>query len=251
MQKLSTVLITLNEISCIKACIESISFANEIIVVDSYSTDGTWEYLSAHPKVKAFQNPFKNYTDQKTYALSLATHDWVLLVDADEVITEQLQKEIMDELTNPEYDAYYIYRKFIMNGVPLKFCGYQTDKQLRLFNKHKAHFLPGKLVHERLITEGTSQRMKNPLDHHFYKSYEDYTRRILSYGQLKGMELYRKGAKNTLFLSLIKPSYKFIHMYLIRFGILDGKRGFIIASINAKGVAERYKKLKTLKKQEN
>lgn len=248
MQKLSAVLITLNEISCIQACIESISFADELIVVDSYSTDGTWEYLQAHPRITASQHTFLNYTDQKSHALSLTTNHWVLFVDADEIITDTLRNEILEVLKAPAYDAYYIYRKFIMNGVPLKFCGYQTDKQLRLFDKNKAHFMPDKLVHERLVTTGTSKILSHKLDHHFYKSFEDYERRILSYGQLKGIELYRKAVKPNLFHYLIKPSFKFVHMYIIRLGILDGKRGLVIARINARGVAERYKKLKALRK---
>ncbi|GLB53562.1 alpha-L-glycero-D-manno-heptose beta-1,4-glucosyltransferase [Neptunitalea chrysea] len=249
MHKLSAVLITLNEINCIDPCIDSISFADEIIVVDSYSTDGTWEYLNTHDKVKASQRVFKNYTDQKSNALSLTSHNWVLFVDADEIITEESKNEILSVLKNPKADAYYIFRKFIMNNKPLKYCGFQTDKQLRLFDKRKAHFAPDRLVHEHLVTIGSSRILTHKLDHHFYKSYNDYSRRILFYGQLKGLELYRKNKKPNLFLRIIKPSFKFFYMFFVRFGILDGSRGFTIAKINAKGVLERYKHLKKLIKE--
>ncbi|GLB49956.1 glycosyltransferase family 2 protein [Neptunitalea lumnitzerae] len=248
MHKLSAVLITLNEINCIETCIDSISFADELIVVDSYSTDGTWEFLQNHPQIKAYQNTFKNYTDQKSFALNLASNNWVLFVDADEVVTTALKNEIKDVLKAPKADAYYVYRKFIMNNVPLKFCGFQTDKQLRLFNKSKAHFVPNKLVHEKIISKGSEAFLKNKLDHNFYKSEEDYKRRIKFYGTLKGQEIYQKKRPATIFHSLFKPSFKFFYMYIIRLGILDGRKGYKIASINAKGVAERYKEIKRIKK---
>ncbi len=113
-QKLSALVITYNEMGYIERCIGSISFADEIIVVDSFSTDGTYEYLMAHPKVKVIQNPFENFTAQKSFTLKQATNDWVLFLDADEVVTEALQKEITATINNPEADeAYWFYRKFL------------------------------------------------------------------------------------------------------------------------------------------
>lgn len=248
MQKLSALLITLNEIDNIEACLASISFADEIIVVDSYSTDGTWEFLKAKPNIKALQHTFANYTDQKSFALSQANFNWVLFIDADEIITPPLQEEIIQVLKKPEFDAYYIYRKFIMNGVVLNYSGFQTDKHLRLFDKQKGDFIPNKLVHERIVTTGTSAILKNKLEHHFFKSKEDYVRRIQSYGKLRGKELYTKGLRPTPFHHYIKPAFKFFHKFIIRFGFLDGKRGYVIARINARGVAERYKEINRLNK---
>ncbi|SFU64813.1 Glycosyltransferase involved in cell wall bisynthesis [Pustulibacterium marinum] len=251
MQKLSAVVITLNEINYIKDCVKSISFADEIVIIDSFSTDGTWEYLQSLPHVQSSQHPFENYTSQKNYALQKASHNWVLFIDADEVIPPNLKNEILEILKSPQKDAYYIFRKFIMNGVPLKYCGFQTDKQLRLFNKENTFFEPERLVHERLITSGTTGILKEKLDHHFYKSKEDYTRRILFYGQLKGKELFLKNKKPGFFVQKIKPAFKFFQKYIIRFGILDGKNGYTISKINAKGVAERYKEVKRLRKQQS
>lgn len=250
MQKLSAVIITLNEINNIKDCIESISFADEIIVVDSYSNDGTWEYLQQLSNVKASQHPFDNYTAQKTHALRKASYNWVLFIDADEIITPLLKKEIHQVLQKPTASAYYIYRNFIMNGHHLKYGGFQTDKQLRLFDKRNTAFIPGKLVHEKLQTTGTEKILKQPLEHHFYKSEEDYRRRIMLYGKLKGTELFQKGlTKPTAFHHYLKPGFKFFHKFIIRFGLLDGKRGYLISKINAKGVAERYKVIDKLRHQ--
>ena len=100
--KITALVITYNEIGYIENCIKSIEFADEIIVVDSYSTDGTYEFLLAHEKVKVIQHPFKNFTSQKTYTLELASNDWVIFVDADEVITSSLKNEIIDTVNGPK-----------------------------------------------------------------------------------------------------------------------------------------------------
>ena len=99
-EKVTALVITFNEVGYIEKCIESVSFADEIIVVDSYSTDGTYEYLLNHPKVKVIQNPFKNFTAQKSFTLKQASNDWVLFLDADEVVSEDLQNEIKETINN-------------------------------------------------------------------------------------------------------------------------------------------------------
>jgi len=113
--KISALVITYNEIGYIESCLESIEFADEIIVVDSYSTDGTYEYLLAHPKVRVIQHPFKNYTAQKAFTLEQASNDWVIFVDADEVVTLELQKEIIETVNSTnEHAAYWFRRKFML-----------------------------------------------------------------------------------------------------------------------------------------
>ncbi|WP_417445003.1 glycosyltransferase family 2 protein [Joostella sp.] len=247
-KKLSAVIITYNEVNYIKDCIESVLFADEIIVVDSFSTDGTWEYLESHPKVTAIQHPFEDFTKQKSYALSLAKNDWVLFIDADEIITKELQSEIQTVLKNPSKEAYYIYRSFIMLGTPLRFSGFQTDKVYRLFNKMYVKFNPEKTVHEDLIVKGSSGGLNEKLEHHFFKSYKDYKRRMLLYGTYKGKELYKAKLNPNFYHLNIKPAYKFLTHYIIRLGFLDGKNGFIISKLNALSVKERYLEIKRLKK---
>ncbi|MEP5913369.1 MAG: glycosyltransferase family 2 protein, partial [Flavobacteriaceae bacterium] len=133
-QKISALIITYNEIGYIEKCIDSISFADEIIVVDSYSNDGTFEYLQKRESVQVIQHPFENFTAQKSYALKQASNDWVLFLDADEVVTYKLQNEIIDTVNNPNAcEAYWFYRKFMFQNAPLNFSGWQTDKNHRLF----------------------------------------------------------------------------------------------------------------------
>ncbi|MBC8768999.1 glycosyltransferase family 2 protein [Arenibacter sp. BSSL-BM3] len=250
-EKISALIITYNEMGYIEKCIDSIEFVNEIIVVDSYSTDGTYQYLNNHPKVKVIQHEFENYTAQKSYALKQATHDWVLFLDADEVVTAKLRKEIKCKARKEsEHCAYWFYRKFMFQNRPLRFSGWQTDKNYRLFRKSKAQFAKEKIVHETLIVNGTSGILQQKLVHFCYKNYEDYKYKMLKYGRLKAKEAHKKDKKFNYLLLVFKPFWKFFNHYIIRLGILDGKKGITICYLNALGDFERYKELQRLGKKE-
>ncbi|MCR9264676.1 MAG: glycosyltransferase family 2 protein [Flavobacteriaceae bacterium] len=248
-QKISALIITYNEMGYIEKCIDSVSFADEIIVVDSYSTDGTYEYLLAHPKVRVIQNPFENFTAQKSFTLKQAKNDWVLFLDADEVVTQKLQKEITATINDPEAcEAYWFYRKFMFQNTPLNFSGWQTDKNHRLFRKSKVRFTDKKLVHETLEVDGCSGILKERLTHYCYKNYEDYKGKMLKYGQLKAKEDFYKEKHFNYVLMIVKPFWKFFNHYIIRLGFLDGKKGIKICYLNALGVLERFRELKRLEK---
>lgn len=245
--RISALIITYNEIGYIEKCLESVKFADEIIVVDSYSTDGTFEYLQKQKGVKVIQHPFENFTLQKSFALQQASHDWILFLDADEIIPDALQREIMETVnSNPQHAAYWFYRKFMFENKPLNFSGWQTDKNYRLFRKSKARFSDRKIVHETLEVNGTSGILNNKLIHYCYKNYEDYKGKMLHYGRLKAKEDFYKEKHFNYFFMILKTSWKFVNHYLLRLGILDGKRGIIICYLNALGVLERYKELKKL-----
>ncbi|WP_282161352.1 glycosyltransferase family 2 protein [Ulvibacterium marinum] len=248
-EKISALIIAYNEIGYIERCINSISFADEIIVVDSYSTDGTYEFLQNHPKVKVIQHPFSNFTLQKSFALKQASYDWILFLDADEVVSSELKSEIIDTVNGDMgHAAYWFYRKFMFQDSPLHFSGWQTDKNYRLFRKSKARFSDKKIVHETLVVDGTCGILKEKLTHYCYKNYEDYKAKMLKYGRLKAKEdFYRE--RRFSFLSLIfKPLWKFFNHYFLRLGILDGKNGIIICYLNALSDLERYRELKKLEK---
>jgi len=245
--QLTALIITYNEIGYIKKCIESISFADEIIVVDSFSTDGTYEYLKSNPRVKVIQNPFENFTAQKSFALKQAKNDWVLFLDADEVVSDALQSEIIETVSSDtEIAAFWFYRQFMFKNEKLNFSGWQTDKNYRLFRKSKAVFSDCKIVHETLDVDGTSGILKEKLTHYCYKSYEDYKGKMLKYGQLKAIESFYKEKKFSYVMMVLKTGWKFFNHYILRLGILDGKKGFTICYLNSLGVLERYKELKRL-----
>nr|WP_069858973.1 glycosyltransferase family 2 protein [Arenibacter sp. NBRC 103722] len=247
--KISAILITYNEDIHINAVLENVKFADEIIVVDSFSTDGTIEKIKEHPNVKLIQRPFLNYTDQKSFALEQATNDWVIFLDADERIPDRLRNEILATVNSsePTADAYYFYRTFMFINKVLHFSGWQSDKNYRLFKKSKVHFTEERIVHETLVVDGESDVLKNKLVHYSYKNYEDYKGKMIKYGQMKAVEELKKNYAPNFYHFVFRPFYKFFNHYILRFGILDGKKGVIICYLNALGVYSRYKELKRLR----
>ena len=249
--KLTALLITYNELENIDAVIANVSFADEIIIVDSFSTDGTINRIKKYNNIKLIQRHFKNYTDQKSFALEQALHDWVLFLDADERLTDKLKNEILHTVNKPDNTiaAYYFYRKFMFKNSRLYFSGWQKDKNYRLFKKSKVNFTKDRIVHETLIVDGETKILKNKLIHYSYKNYEDYKGKMVKYGQMKANEEFKKGKKAYWFHFIFRPLYKFLNHYLLRLGILDGKKGIIICYLNALGVYARYKELKRLQQQ--
>ncbi len=231
----------------IERCVDAISFADEIIVVDSFSTDGTYEYLAGHPKVTVIQRPFSNFTDQKSFALKQAHHDWVLFIDADEVVSPELAQEIRYTINSKtSCEAYWFYRKFMYQNSPLHFSGWQTDKNHRLFRKSKAAFTQDKMVHETLQVNGVSGKFEARLTHFCYKDYSDYKAKMLHYGKLRAMEELYKGKRFSYAKMLLKPTWKFVYNYIVRLGILDLRKGLNVCYLNALSVYTRYHELRRL-----
>ena len=245
--KITGLIITLNEENNIGDVIENINFVDEIIVLDSFSTDKTVEIAQSYDNVSVIQNKFENFTDQRNLALDHAQHNWILFLDADERLTPELRHEIIDTVQqdNPA-EAYYFYRKFMFKDKPLHFSGWQTDKNIRLFKKDTARYSKERLVHEILRVKGRTKTMKHKLIHYSYIDYYNYKQKMIDYAKLKAKELYMKEVKPNFFHFYIKPAYKFLYIFLIRFGFLDGKRGFIICYLNALSVYYRYPFLKKL-----
>lgn len=252
-EKLSAVMITFNEIEHIDEVLQNLSFADEIIVVDSFSSDGTVERIEQYENVELIQRPFKDFTDQKSFALEQASHDWVLFMDADERVTNDLKHEILDVVNSQEdtTSAYYFYRIFMFEEEVLNFSGWQTDKNYRLFRKSKVHFAQDRIVHETLVVNGKSDNLKNRLIHYSYKNYDDYKGKMIKYGKMKALEESEKSYMPNAYHFILRPTYKFMHHYIFRLGILDGKKGMIICYLNALGVYSRYKELKRLKTRQN
>ncbi|GAB5399701.1 MAG: glycosyltransferase family 2 protein [Aureisphaera sp.] len=237
--KISAVAITFNEATVISDFIKSLHFVDEIIIVDSYSTDDTVAVASGFENVKVVQRPFDNFSDQKNFAISQATHDWILFFDPDEEITEALAKEIQNVLKNPKAVAYSVKRQLHFMGKRIKYSGFQTDWVVRIFKKQHGRY-NGNLVHETLDVDGTISKLKSKLPHHTYKNMDDYTGKLHRYSALQARMLYKKGKKPNLYHFLFRPWYRFWHQYILRLGILDGKEGFILAYINAFSVFKRY-----------
>lgn len=245
--KISALLITYNEINHIEAVINNISFADEIIVIDSISTDGTLEKLAEFKNVTTIKRKFKNFADQRNFALKQASHDWVLFIDADERITDKLKTEIISTVNNPtNVAAFMVKRLYFFKKKRIRFSGFQTDTTYRLFKKNKVKYIEDKIVHEMPEIDGKSDILKHNMIHYCIDSASHFKSKMEHYAELKALELYQKGETPNAFHFYFKPFYKFITNYVFRLGILDGKEGFQICYLNAYGVFYRYKKLKKL-----
>jgi glycosyltransferase involved in cell wall biosynthesis len=245
MMNISGLIITHNEEKNMQEVLECFDFCDEIIVVDSFSTDKTVEIAESFPNVKVIQNTFEDFTKQRNLALDAAKNDWVLFLDGDERITPKLREEIIEELNKPEQkDAYYFYRKFFFADKPIHFSGTQSDKNFRLFRKSKARYTAGKKVHETLEVNGTIGILKNKLLHYSVSDYESYRKKMIHYGILKGKELAAKGKKFNILIQYFKTAFKFFKAYVIRLGILDGKEGYQLSYLQSLSVFETYESLK-------
>lgn len=244
-EKVSGLIITFNEEKNIREVLECFGFCDEIIVVDSFSTDKTVEIAKEFAKVEIIQNRFEDFTKQRNIALDAAKNDWVLFLDGDERISPQLRKEIIETVKNPNSkDAYYFYRTFFVGKKKINFSGTQNDKNFRLFRKSKAHYSETKKVHETLEVNGSIGILKHKLLHYSFENYEHFKIKMLSYGRLKGQELQLKGKKYSSFVQWSKVIFKFLKTYILKLGILDGINGLKISYLQSLYVYETYRTLK-------
>ncbi len=245
---LSALIITYNEQNHIAAVMEDLGFTDEIIVVDSFSTDQTPQIVSTFQKAQFIQHKFVDYTSQRNFAIDAARNPWILFLDADERLTEDLKDEIIETIQKKDAkSAYLFYRTFIFENRKLRFSGWQTDKIFRLFQKDKARYTTERLVHEKLTVDGSIGKLTHKLIHFSYTDFESYKSKMISYGKFKAKEEYLKGVNPNFYHFYLHPAYKFLYQFLIRLGFLDGKKGVIICYLNALSVAVRYRELKRMR----
>lgn len=241
MTKITAIIPTLDEEIHIEQAIKSVSFADEIIVIDSYSTDNTLE-LAKKYNVKIIKREFDDFSSQKNFAIDQAKNDWIYLLDADERVTPEVELEILKAVKNPgDKVGFYVRRSFYIVGKNINYGGCQRDKVVRLFLKEHCKYKG--VVHEKIITKGKLGFFKNKIEHYSYKSYNHYISKMNHYGALRGKQYFDEGKKVNLYHILIKPPARFVIHYFIRLGFLDGFPGYIFAKAQAYGVYVRYIKL--------
>ncbi|WP_179008423.1 glycosyltransferase family 2 protein [Winogradskyella forsetii] len=242
MKTLSVIIPVYNEEAYIARALYSVKFADEIIVVDSFSTDKT-VVIAKQYNCKIVERQFDNFSNQKNHALQFATCDWVLFLDADERITYPLQLEIIDAINNGKHTAYKLnFPHFYMN----RFLFHHSNDVTRLVVREKCHFEGS--VHEKLIVDGSVGKLKHHMLHYTYKGLEHYIEKKDTYAWFQAQQMLDKGKKATYFHLAFKPFYRFFHGYIIRGGFRDGIPGMAIAGVNAYGVFSRYAKLILLKR---
>jgi len=240
--KITAIIPTFNEENYIEDAIKSVSFADEVIVIDSYSTDKTVE-LAKKYKVRLIQRVFDDFSTQKNFAIDQASNNWIYLLDADERVPENLRLEILEAVKNPkEFVGFYVYRTFYFIGRKIKYSGWQRDKVVRLFLKKHCRY-NGKLVHETIKTVGELGYFKSKLEHYSYRGFDHYINKLNQYAWLQAQQLQKKGRKVGDFHILIKPPTRFFIHYFIRLGFLDGFPGFVISVTQSYAVLTRFIKL--------
>jgi len=252
--KISSIIIAKNEELNIRRCIESqLKCIDEIVViVDTSSTDKTLEIIKSFPQIKFEVINWMGYAKTKQYAVSLTTNEWILWVDADEVVTPKLCDEIIIfKDSTPAMSAYSIPRLANFLGRWIKHSGWYPGRVVRLFNKNKASF-SDKDVHENLIVNGEIGELQNNLEHYTDPSIKHYFEKFNNYTSLAAEEHKRNNKKFHLSGIVLRPIFIFIKMYIIKLGFLDGAQGFILAVFSSAYVFTKYSKFWELKrKKEN
>ena len=246
MTKISAIIPTLNEEIHIADAIKSVDFADEIIVIDSFSTDKTLE-IAEQLNVKIIKRKFDDFSSQKNYAIGQAKYSWIYILDADERVTLEVKKEILEAVKDPkDFVGFYVKRAFYFAGRRIKYSGWQRDKVIRLFLKEHCKY--SGIVHETIKTSRKLGALKNNINHYSYRSFDHYISKINQYSWLQAEDLFQRGKRINLYHILIKPPVRFFIHYIIRLGFLDGFAGFMIAKTQAFAVLSRYLKLWLLKK---
>lgn len=247
MIKFSAVVITYNEERFIGRCIESLSdVADEIIVVDSFSTDSTPELCKKYG-VKFIQHPFEGYSEQKNYATSLATYNYVLSLDADEALSPELKESILSVKEEFRADAYCFNRLNNYCGKWMKHSRLYPDRQLRLFDRTRGKWI-GPNPHDRFKPfKGCKvDRIKGDLYHWNYTSIEDHLDKINRFSTIAAEEYFKSGRNAGILTGIFHMAWSFFRSYFLNLGFLDGYLGYVSCSITAYGSFLKYAKLKRL-----
>ena len=248
--KLSVTIITFNEDANIERCLQSVTaIADEIVVVDSYSTDGT-EKICRNYEVNFIQNKFEGHIQQKNYAVAQTIHDYVLSLDADEALTEELQKSIAQIKNDAQSDAYSLNRITSYCGQWIHYCGWYPDKKIRLWNKNKGEW-GGENPHDKvLISEGgKTGHLQGDLLHFSFPSIASHVQTANNFSEIAAIEAVRKGKKIYFAVHiLLNPLFTFVSKYFFKLGLLDGFYGFVICVLSGYANFLKYTKIWQLKK---
>ena len=248
LEKLTALIPTGNEIRNIEEVIASVNFADEVLVVDSFSTDGTYE-KALELADKVIQREFDYPSKQKNWAIPQAKHNWILLIDADERVTPSLQQEIIEILKNPPQDevGFWIGRQNYFMNQPIKHSGWGNDKVIRLFKKEECRY-NNKRVHEEIETQGSLGKLKNKFQHYTYTSFDSHIEKINRYAWWRALDSQEKVNKITAYHFIIKPIWGFFKHYLLQCGFKDGVPGLTIAFLRSYSIFTRYLKVWLLRK---
>ena len=246
---LSVIVIAKDEEASIGRTLASVAFADEIVVVDSGSSDRTVDIAREHGGKVTVTNDWPGFGPQKNRALELATGDWVLSLDADEWLSEKSAAEIRSAIAaaKPEVFAYRLPRRSSFCGRFLRHSGWWPDYVVRLFRRRRGRFSDD-IVHERLIVDGALATLAEPILHETFVDLEDLVAKMNRYSTASAMQLNREGKTAGLGEAIARALWAFVRTYILRAGFLDGREGFMLAWATAEGTYYRYAKLMRLRR---
>lgn len=245
---LSIGIITYNEELRLKRTLESVkNLADEIVIVDSFSTDKTIE-IAQQFNAKIFQISWPGYGLQKNNVIERCTGDWILLIDADEVIVPKLATEIENVINLSKYNVFEIPFNSVCFGKRIKYGGWSGSYRVRLFKKNSGVYSTD-AVHEKFLTKEKIGKLKNRIDHYTYEDFYDYLHKFNRYTNEGAQVALNKNKSSGFFNIIINPIFKFLRMYIFRLGILDGIEGLFLSIFSALYTSVKYLKLRKIKKE--
>jgi len=244
MNKISVTIITLNEEQNIGNCLDSLDFADEIIVVDSGSIDKTEEICLAYPKVRFMHHTWEGYGRQKNFAAEQAANDWVFNIDADERVTPELCKSVT-LIDASEATAFRMARENYFGGRWIRYCGWYPNYSTRLYHRRQCSFIE-RSVHESLKCSGKVGTLQGNLKHFTYSGITDYLARMNRYSSLAADEVVKEGKKPGVAAIMLKPLFTFFKMYVAKRGFLEGFQGLQLSFLYAVYTFAKYAKAREL-----
>ncbi len=243
--RVSVCIITKDEEGNLPECLDSVKWADEIVVVDSRSRDRTRE-IAAAAGAKVLERDFPGHIEQKNFAVGQAAHDWVLCIDADERLSPELSASVRRALEDPgDRAGFECARLTFHGGRPIRHGGWYPDRKLRLFDRRRARW-GGRNPHDHVVADGPVGRLEGDLLHHSYRSLSDHVRQIDFFTTIAAREKKARGERSSLFRLALHPFGKFLRMYFLKAGFLDGTAGFVVAVTGAYYVFLKYAKLREL-----
>lgn len=234
-EKVSVVVTTYNEEANIGACLDSLLWADEILVVDSHSTDRTPEIVRGYEGVTFVQRTYFGSAAQKNWAMDETAHPWTLIFDADERCTPKLRAEIEALLAGrPAHEAYTIRRRCFFLGKVIRFSGWQHDQVVRLVRKGAGRY-PNKRVHADMATRGPAPLLRNAMDHYMVDDFHEYVHRIAKYSHWGAAQGWKEGRDPGVAEVLFRPAWRFFRTYIVQLGVFDGLRGLVFCLLQAFG----------------
>jgi glycosyltransferase involved in cell wall biosynthesis len=240
----SAIITTFNEIEFIEDCIRSVEWADEIYLIDSFSTDGTMELVrDKFPRVRLEQREYLGAASQKNYAIDRAKHDWIFYIDADERVTPELREELLHTLESLLGRwAWSVGRRNFMLGQEVQHSGLQRDRVTRLFHRKHARY-PNKRVHADLMVDGPTGRLEHRMDHHYIRSFDHMIAKMTRYADWSAAQMFIDGKRTSVLGIFVHTLSKFLRDFIINLGFLDGVRGLISVGMHAYYTFWKYAKL--------